>query len=147
MNKIKEYILDVFEDVQFLPGKDKLLVGYAERFGADCIPLYRGINYFPCDSSEETFQKINVANPKARQADGFDECLIGSIKLEDNTFVLLYDKDKIINQLKEEYSKDTSGLFKDEDDINESAYEHFSFNIIGAYMDGVPAFATLLEEL
>lgn len=145
MNQIKQDILEQFEDVEFIPGKDKLLVGYAEMFGNDCIPLYKGINYNPCSSAEEAIEKIKYANPGARTADGFDGCLIGHLKLDSGSIVLLYDKDALLGQLKQEFMKDKS-LFENEEDAEIGAVEHYSYNIIGAYMDGIPAFAVLYSK-
>jgi len=151
MNKIRKEIIEQFPDdkslkKKLLPGKDKQLVGYAEMFGDDCIPLYKGINYITCNSAEEAISKINFVNPKARTADGFDKCLLGHIKLDDGQIILLYDKDAMITQLTKEFSEDTTGLFDGEDDCYTSAIEHYEYNIIGSYMDGIPAFAILYSR-
>lgn len=146
MNKIKEEILEIFEEVEFLPGKDDQLIGYAEMFGNDCIPLYKGINFMSCSSSEEAIEKIKIANPEARTADGFDDCLIGHLKLDTGKVILLYNKEAMIAQLVKEYSEDTSGLFDGEEDCETSAFEHYGYNIIGSYMEGIPAFAVLYSK-
>ena len=143
MNKIKKEITETFEKIKFLKGKDKQLVGYAEMFGNECIPLYNGINYLPCSSSEEAISKIYIANLKARKADGFDSCIIGHLKLDNGSIVLLYNKSSVIEQLKQEYLSDTSGLFDGEEDCETSAIENYEYNILGSYMDGIPAFAIL----
>ncbi len=151
MNKIRKEIIEQFYDdkslkKKFLPGKDNQLVGYAEMFGCDCIPLYKGINYIACNSSQEAIAKINFVNPNARTADGFDKCLLGHLKLDDGKIILLYDKDAMIAQLIKEFSEDTTGLFDGEDDYYTSALEHYGYNIIGSYMDGIPAFAILYSK-
>ena len=146
MSKIKEEILETFEEVKFLPGKDDQLIGYAEMFGNDCIPLYPGINYISYKSPEEAVEKIKFANPEARTADGFEKCLIGHLKLDSGKVILLYDKETMIAQLIKEYSEDTSGIFDGEEDCETSALEHYSYNIIGSYMDGIPAFAVLYSK-
>lgn len=146
MNEIKQEILDTFEDVQFLDGQDEKLIGYAEMFGNDCIPLYTGINYMSCSSAAEAILKIGTVNPGARKADGFDSCLIGHLKLENGNIILLYNKDSVIEQIKQEFREDKSGLFDGEEDIETSALEHYDYNIIGAYMDGIPAFAVLYSK-
>ena len=71
MNKIKKDILENFEKVEFISGEDFKLIGYAEMFGNDCIPLYEGINYVACSSPVETVYKMTLINEKARTADGF----------------------------------------------------------------------------
>ena len=143
---MKEEIQDLFEDVEFLEGEDDKLIGYAEMFGNDCIPLYKDINFIRCSSPEEAIAKIGMVNPGARTADGFDKCLIGHLKLDTGKIILLYDKDAVLEQIEKEFSEDTSGIFDDEEDIEMSAREHYSFNIIGAYMDGIPAFAVLYSK-
>jgi len=142
MENIKKQILEQFEEIKFLPGEDTKLIGYAEMFGVDCIPLYKGINYMPYKSSKEAISKIIIANPKARTMDGYDDCVIGHLKNEDH-IILLYDRNKVIKKLIKEYSQDNSGLFKDQDDIEESAWEWYGYNILGSYMDGIPAFAII----
>lgn len=146
MNRIKQDIMETFEEVSFLPGKDSQLVGYAEMFGTDCIPLYKNINYISCSSPKEAIDKISIANPKARTADGFDKCLVGHLKLDSGQIVLLYDKNALIAQLIKEYSEDTTGLFSGYEDCETSAFEHYDFNIIGSYMEGIPAFAVLYSR-
>lgn len=143
MNQIKKEILEIFDEVEFIPGKDDELLGYAEMFGTDCIPLYKNINFSPCYSPEEAIEKIRIVNTKARTADGFDDCIIGLIKLETDKIVILYDKHKLLDQLVQEYSEDTSGLFSDDEDLMIVALEHYNYNIIGSYMEGIPAFATI----
>jgi hypothetical protein len=146
MNKIKKEILEIFEEVKFLPGKDNELIGYAEMFGNDCIPLYPGINFMAYNSLEEAIEKIEMVNPKARTADGFDSCLIGHLKLDGGKIILLYDKEAMIAKLVKEYSEDESGLFGEDEDLEMSALEHYDYNIIGSYMDGIPAFAVLYSK-
>ena len=46
----------------------------------------------------------------------------------------MLDKDKCID------------IFINRDDMSyEEAIEHFEFNVIGSYMEGVPAFATFID--
>lgn len=97
-------------------------------------------------SAAEAILKIGAVNPGARKADGFDSCLIGHLKLEDGNIILLYNKDSVIEQIKQEFREDKSDLFDGEEDIETSALEHYDYNIIGAYMDGIPAFAVLYSK-
>ena len=132
--------------IKFLPKQDDKLVGYAEMFGNDCIPLYTGINYFPCTSLKKTEKQMLPLNKKARIAIGFEKTIIGYIKLDNGSYVYLHDKGKILKQLTKEYEADTTGLFEDQEDCETSAVEMYDFNIIGAYMEGIPAFAVLYSE-
>jgi len=145
MNKIKEEILEQFEGVEFLPGKDKQLVGYAEMYGNDCIPLYKDINYIPYKSPEENMNKMLYINKGARKATGYEDTLIGHLKLDDGNFIYLHDKEQLIKKITGEYMEDKSGLFENEEACEEGALEWYYFNTIGAYTDGIPAFAILLK--
>lgn len=146
MSKVKKEIKEIFNNIKFLPGKDKQLIGYAEMFGNDCIPLYSGINYKSYNSPKEAIEKITLLNPKARTADGFNKCIIGHLKIDSGSTILLYDKEAVIEQIINDFSKDKTGIFIGEDDIETSAIEHYDFNIIGAYIEGIPAFAVLYSK-
>lgn len=77
---------------------------------------------------------IAEENPDALFADGWDDALIGSVHRFGSEVLALYDTEKIISKLMDD------GLDRDE------AWEHFNFNIIGAWVgDGTPAFALLTE--
>lgn len=143
MSEIKDEILEIFEEeVEFLDGKDEQLIGYAEMFGRECILLYKDIN-FTAYSPEESIDKIQILNPKSRTVDGYDSCLLGHLNLDKKNIILLYDKEAIIEQLKQEYLSDKTGLFDGEEDCETSAFEWYEYNILGSYMDGMPAFAVL----
>lgn len=146
MNEIKQDIINTFESVDFLEGQDDKLVGYAEMFGEDCIPLYEYVNYFPYNSPEDAILCISDVNENARKSDGFDNSAIGHLKLSSGKTILLYSRDGIISQLKNEYMQDTSGIFADEEDCETSALEYYNYNIIGSYLDGIPTFAVLYSE-
>lgn len=68
-------------------------------------------------------------------ADGFDEAIIGTVeRFGDSEAIVLYDKEKVIQILMKEMSR-------------EEAEEYFYYNIIGAYVgEGTPAFATIIKE-
>jgi len=142
MNSIKNEILEQFEDVLFLPEEeDDKLIGYAEMFGNDCLLLYNGLNFIRYSSPSDCLEKICFYSPQSRVMDGYDSCLIGHLKIDNGSIILVYDREAVIEQLKQEYMSDKSGLFEDESDCEDSAWEWYSYNMIGAYMEGVPAFA------
>lgn len=146
MNKKEKAILEEFPETKLIKGQGKKLIGYAEMFGVDCIPLYVDINYMPCDTPKKASSKISKLNPKAMGASGYQETLIGILQLENGKHILVHDRQKIIEKLISDFSKDTTGLFEDEQDIYESAWEHYHFNIIGSYFEGIPAFAVLYSR-
>lgn len=146
MNKKEKELLEEFPEAQLIKGEGKNLVGYAEMFGSDCIPLYVDINYMPYNNQKELQKKIKKLNRKAKKATGFEDSLIGILKLEDGKCIYVHERQQIIEKLISDFSKDTSGLFDDEQDVHDSAWEHYGFNIIGSYMEGIPAFAVLYSK-
>jgi len=143
MNSLKEEISEQFEEVLFLPGEDDNLIGYAEMFGNDCLLLYNNINFIRYNSPSDCLEKIRFYSPKSRTMDGYDSCLIGHLKLDNGSIILVYDREAIIEQLKQEYMDDKSGIFDGEDECLDGAWEWYSYNTIGTYMEGVPAFAVI----
>jgi len=152
MNSIKEEIIEQFQEefeegrIAFLPGQDDKLIGYAEMFGKDCILLYKDINVtflYP----EKAIEEIHAINPQARTHDGSDSSIIGHLKLEDGSTILLYDKEALIEGIKQDYMKDDSGLFEGEEDCETSAVEWYYVNSLGSYMDGIPAFAVMCDSV
>jgi hypothetical protein len=70
----------------------------------------------------------------------FDPCIIGLGQRGHATFAI-YDREKVIEALTEDVDPD------DMDDAEESAVEHFDFNILGSWMgDGTPAFLTTFGD-
>jgi hypothetical protein len=73
-------------------------------------------------------------NDESLLADGFDDAIIGIVENFSDNPVVLYDKDKCIDILCKDMSK-------------EEAVEYFNFNVIGAYMgDNTPKFAMLFDK-
>jgi len=69
------------------------------------------------------------------KADGFDACIVGVAESFGGAHYLIYDRQKVIDTLVNE-----GGLTEEE------AWEHFSYNIAGAYVgESTPAY--LLEFL
>jgi hypothetical protein len=66
--------------------------------------------------------------------DGFDDAIMG-LAQQFNTYMVLYDRDKIIAKLTEEMDE-------------ESAWEYYEFNIIGGYHgENTPAMFHVPDEL
>ena len=80
-----------------------------------------------------TREQVAERAPDALFADGFDDCLIGTVRRFNDT-VALYDYEKVIAVLMK-------------DGLNRmDAEEHFDFNIVGAWVgENTPAFATMGE--
>jgi hypothetical protein len=147
MNNIKQQILEECENAQFIKGLDDKLYGCAEMFGEDCIVLYEGINFIRYTSVDECREKLDYCalNSLKMQEEIYDQCIIGHVKLSDGNIRLVYSKDSIIEKCKEEYMKDDSGLFEDEEDCETSAIENYYYNILGSFMEEIPVFAIVMK--
>lgn len=66
--------------------------------------------------------------------------------MDNGSLICLHDKYAIIEQLKQKYIEDKTGLFEDEEECETGAIEMYEYNIIGSYMDGIPAFAVLYSK-
>lgn len=66
-------------------------------------------------------------------ADGHDNAIVGVVRRFNDTFVL-YDTEKVIKNLM------ADGM------THEEAVEFFEFNIVGAHVDGCPAFLEAIAE-
>lgn len=148
MNVIKQQIIDEFPDSDlsnlFIPGQDDKLIRYAEIFGCDCILLYKDINTTLYKNSDKAIVNLNKINENARLPYPYESAIEGILKLESGLSVGLMSRDKIIEKIKNDNRSDRSGIYKNEEDIHDSALEHYEYNVLGTYMDGIPAFAVLL---
>jgi len=74
------------------------------------------------------------------------EAIIGTIELFDSTkgiiTRLVLDKNKCLSILMENFKDDGCS----EEEAYTLAIEHFDFNVIGSYVDGVPAYITFIGE-
>lgn len=135
--QLKEYLREVDPEIEFNEANDDKLIGYAERFGGSIIPMYEGINTFLISKIGDLIAEVSQLNSRARIADGFEDTLIGYMNI-DGYCIYLHDRNKMLDKMMKEYESDP--IFKG-DDLYLLAMENYEFNIIGAYMEGVPAFA------
>jgi hypothetical protein len=96
-----------------------------------------------------TLEEIIDINPDALLCDGFDEAIIGMAERINLGPVIAYDVEKIIEILMKDMEVEPDDL-KDgrtEEEVKrEMAYEHYNFNIIGAWMGKfTPIFITKSE--
>jgi len=147
MRNLRKEIKELHEDAVFKNSLSDKLFGAAEMFGNDCIVLYEGVNFIHFNDPKECLAKSKFINfHRKLEEDTYDSCLVGHLMLSPGDIRLVYDKDKLIDTIKKEYMQDKSGLFNGEEDCEESALEHYCYNIIGTYMEGIPAFATILKN-
>jgi hypothetical protein len=138
LDKIKE--IDFDNEVEILEEHKDKIVGVAEHFLDRMIPLYKGVNYFDKDDINAPILSFG-----ARKCDGFEDCHCGYMvgpfgKNNSKRTIMVFDKTKMFNKMIQEYTD--SGEEEDEDyPFYLMATEYYEYNIVGAYMDGVPAFA------
>jgi hypothetical protein len=142
--QLKEYLMEMDPCIEFDEENEDKLIGYAERFGGTLVPMYDDVNAFIINNPESTLDIVHAMNPCARKADGFESTIIGHINIGGETLIL-HDREKMIEQMIAEYEAD-SEIEEDEDySFYTMATENYQYNIIGAYMEGVPAFAVREE--
>ena len=100
--------------------------------------------------SEAILEYISEINPDALKVDDFDDCIIGIVERFGMEPLILYDKQKMVDKLANQYlndsMKENDGLWASE--ALQMAEEYFDYNIIGAWMGrGTPCFATLNKNL
>jgi len=137
---LKEHLMEMDPCIKFDDKNEDKLIGYAERFGGVMVPMYDDVNTFILDCSESIEDIVHTMNPKARKADGFEDTIIGHINIGGETLIL-HDRDRMIDKMIAEYEADPE--MEEDEDYNyyTMAMENYQYNIIGAYMEGVPAFA------
>jgi len=143
---VKEYLLELDPCIKLDEENEDKLIGYAERFGGSIIPMYDGINTFLIDDMDHLIKHVNMFNSRAMKADGFEDTLIGYMNIDGYT-IYLHDREKMLQKLVKEYEEDPMCEEDEGYSYYTMAIEYYEFNIIGAYMEGVPAFAVMEEEV
>jgi hypothetical protein len=146
IKELKEQLLELDPCIQFDDSNDDKLIGYAERFGCELIPMYEGVNTFLIKDPDETIEEVSKLTDKAVLFDDLKESIIGYIVLEQGGVAILHDKEILLNNLGLEYAAD--GMEIDEDDSYYSqALQWYDYNIIGTGLSDMttPAFACTEE--
>jgi len=138
--ELKEYLMEMDPCIKFDAENEDKLIGYAERFGGVVIPMYEGVNTFLIDTPDRTMEVVKLVNPEARKTDGFEDTIIGYIII-DNKELILHDRDKMMDKMIKEYESEPEMEEDEGYSYYTMAMENYEYNIIGSYMDGVPAFA------
>jgi hypothetical protein len=153
--RIIEEIKEIYcSEVQLLRGKAKNehLVGVASRCGSPLLAVYEETVLEICSKNgvtdivilrrmEGTAQEVEAScescNPQILFADNFEEAIIGVARVAgEKEWIAAYDQEKIIGVLMENDEMD-----------EESAWEHFFFNISGAYVGPTtPIFLDIMRE-
>lgn len=146
IKELKEILLDLDPCIKFDESIDDKLIGYAERFGCEIIPMYQGVNTFLISNPEKAIEEVSKLTDKAIVFDGLNDSIVGYIILEQDGVAILHDKEVLLNNLSMEYAVD--GMEIDEDDsYYNQALQWYEFNIIGTGLSDMttPAFACTEE--
>lgn len=125
--ELKEEITDLFDDVSFSHEHEDKLIGYAESCGRDVILLYLDINFF---ITKNPIEDINKFNNKSLYATGYEKSVVGYFKDSDNKYLLVHEKESILEEMSKEMEPD-------------EALEFYEYNIVGAYIENGPIYATI----
>lgn len=75
--------------------------------------------------------------------DGFDDCIIGYVEQFGRPPITLYDRDKVIQRLMDDFAADNP--HENEAGLSIMAWEWYEYNMIGGYVgEYTPAFAVIL---
>jgi len=84
-------------------------------------------------------------------ADGFEQAFLGVGGKFNDEQVAIYDRDKCIEILADEFQKDDFeeiSFEKEATDFYEQAVEYFDYNVQGSYVgESTPIFITLMEKI
>lgn len=153
--KKRDEILELAEDIALLDEKfDDALIGFIDIAGCTSKALYDFKNetveflpeyaYFTKCTLEE-LSEIDGGN--LLTADGLEDALIGYAITDTNNAIAVYDTEKCIDILAEQFEKDGETGKGDDETWESIAYEYFYYNTAGAYMGGkTPGFATLVND-
>lgn len=145
--ELKEYLMEMDPCIKFDKENEGKLIGYAERFGCELIPMYQDINTFLTKTPDEAIDESAKLSDTVCNFDNLKESIVGYIILDNGKVALLHDKELLIGNLIEEYEEDEE-LEEDEDySFYIMAVEHYEYNIIGTGLSDMttPAFACTEE--
>lgn len=141
--ELKETILELDPCIKLMPEHEDKLIGYAERFGCHYIPLYKGVNTFFESDPEKAEKLANELSSKPVFPMPQMNCgIIGYVTFDDQA-ALLYDKEKYLTQLADEFKKDGMEINEEFESYYSNALEWYEFNDLGFGMSSkvTPAFA------
>jgi hypothetical protein len=144
---LKEYLMELDPCIEFDKENEDKLIGYAERFGCELIPLYQGINAFLTKTPEEAIASATSLSKDVCEFTGLNDSIVGYVVLENDKVALLHDKEILLEKLIEEYEQ-SDEMEEDEDySYYTMAIEYYDYNIIGTGLSNMttPAFACTEE--
>lgn len=140
--RLIEYLIDLDPDISLDEASEDSLIGYAERFGCEFIPMYEGVNTFLFKTPDETIEAVSKLTDKACLFDGLKKSIIGYIVLEQGGIAILHDKETLLNNLAKEYEDNRMEIDEDDSYYNQ-AVQWYDYNIIGTGLSDAitPAFS------
>jgi hypothetical protein len=147
IESLKEYLMEMDPCIKFDEDNEDKLIGYAERFGCHLIPLYLNVNTFIVKDPEEAEKLANEASSmRVFSMPQMNVGIIGYVTFDDKA-ALLYDKEKYLLHLADEYEKDGMEIDEEWESYYSNAIEWYEFNDLGYGLSSevTPAFACTEE--
>lgn len=147
IDELKEYLMEMDPCIKFDEDNEDKLIGCAERFGCEFIPMYQGINTFLFSDPEKVIEKVSNLTDKAVVFNGLEASIVGYIVLEQGGVAILHDKEVLLNNLAKEYEESEMEIDEEFESYYSCALEWYEYNIIGTGMSDMitPAFACTEE--
>lgn len=143
---LKEQLMEIDPCIVFDDKNEDKLIGYAERFGCQIIPLYENVNTFLFSDPEESISEAAKLSDKVCLFDDLKSSIVGYVIFGENHVAILHDKEVLLDNMSKEF--EDSGMGIDEDDSYYSqAYQYYDYNVIGTGLSDMttPAFACTEE--
>jgi hypothetical protein len=145
--QLKESLLEMDPCIKFDESIDDKLIGYAERFGCELMPLYEGINTFLFKDSELAIDEASKLSDKVYLFPDLKSSVVGYVVLEQGGVAILHDKEVLLNNLAKEYEESGMEIDEEFESYYSNAVDWYEFNIIGTGLSDMttPAFACTEE--
>jgi hypothetical protein len=147
IESLKEYLMEMDPCIKFDEDNEDKLIGYAERFGCEIIPMYQGVNTFLISGPDKVIEEVSKLTNKAIVFEGLNDSIVGYVVLEQGGVAILHDKELLLNNLAREYEESDMEIDEEFESYYSNALDWYEFNIIGTGMsdDITPAFACTEE--
>lgn len=145
--ELKELLMEMDPCIKFDEENDDKLIGYAERFECELIPMYQGVNTFLINDPDKVIDEVSKLTDKAVVFEGLNNSVVGYIILEQGGAAILHDKELLLNNLANEYEEDGMEIDDEFESYYSNAVQWYEYNIIGTGMSDMitPAFACTEE--
>ncbi len=147
IKELKESLLEMDPHIKFDDSIDDKLIGYAERFGCELIPLYEGVNTFLFKDPELAIEEAAKLSDKVCLFPDLKNSIVGYVVIETGGVAILHDKEVLLDNLARTYEEEGMEIDEEFESYYSNALEWYEFNIIGTGLSDMstPAFACTEE--